>query len=180
MALAGDQGGDTDSFPASPHRSGAVTDMKKQPLRGQHHIFLCWMPFYSIPQQKQPSTGLPRGAGRSIHSLESLTSSRSLARQRQQARQGPSNDWAALGSAWGNRGTFTAIAIHCVQPGRIQLHMHLSNKPSLEKKCEQSKQWGGMHGGTAGFHSKVPSASMALSQGGVSCLTLQTEWILLL
>lgn len=43
--LAGDHGGGTDSLPASPHGSGAVTDMKKQPLRGQHHVFLCWTPF---------------------------------------------------------------------------------------------------------------------------------------
>lgn len=107
--------------------------------------------FYSIPQHKQPSTGLPRGAGRSSHSSESLTSSRSLDGHCQQARQGAGNGWATVGSAWGTRGnrsTFTAIAIHCVQTGGIQLHMQLSNKPLLEN---QSKQWSSMHGGTAGF-----------------------------
>lgn len=125
-----------------------------------------------------------RGAGRSIHSLESLTSSRNLAGQCQQVKQGQAMTgqlWAVLGDE-GQQGHLYCCC-HTLCTDRNHPAPHASVQQTLAWKPVWAEQTVEQH---AWRHSRISAAksvwlvslsSITLSQGRVSCLALETEWV---
>lgn len=175
MALAGDHGGGTDSFSASPRRSGAVADVKKQPLRQQHHLCPCWRPFSLFLSASSQAQVCPRAqaeastaqkvslqAGASVGSISKRGKGQAMAGQL----------WAVLGDEG--------------QPRHLCCHCHTlctdGKRPAPRASVQPAPAWKPVRAEQAGEqpawrHSRILAAkhglsSIASSQGRMSRLAL--------
>lgn len=179
MDLAKDHGGSTESFPASPHRLGAVADMKRQPLREQHRICPCWRPFslfLSTSSQAQVCPG-----------VQAEASTAQKVSLQEGALVGSVSKW---GKGQAMTGQLWAVLGGKGQQGHLYCHCHTlctdRKHPAPHASVQQALAWQPVWAEQTGQqHAWISAAKHCLSgttssQGGVSHPALQTEWVFLL